>query len=139
MPIVGFDFDKIQVERNAPIEGKIKLKNNVSIKSVEKESTPVGDILKFKFEFNTTYEPKIGEMILGGAVIYKDTITKLSEILNNWKKTKKIPEEIMINLVNAILVKCNIKALSLSQEINLPPHLNLPRVTPQTDVKQFVK
>ena len=45
----------------------------------------------------------------------------------------------MVGLVNMILMKCNIRALGLSQEINLPPHLNLPKVNSQTKVEEFVK
>ncbi len=139
MPIVGFEFEKIIVERKGPIEGQVKLKNNVSIKTVEKEKTPIGDLIKFKFEFNTSYEPKIGEIVLGGSVAYKDEDAKLIKIMDEWKKTKKIPDQLMVNLINTILMKCNIRALGLSQEINLPPHLNLPKVTPQTNVEKYVK
>ena len=44
-----------------------------------------------------------------------------------------------IGLVNTILAKCNVKALSLEQEVNLPPHMNLPKVGQKTDVKKYVK
>jgi hypothetical protein len=54
----------------------------------------------------------------------------MKDILQEWKKDKKISAEIMQALFNTILAKANIKALSLAQEVNLPPHLSLPKLEP---------
>ena len=53
---------------------------------------------------------------------------KTKEILASWKKDKKVPKELMAGLLNTILTKCNIQALILSQEINLPAPIPLPKV-----------
>ena len=55
---------------------------------------------------------------------------KIKELLSSWEKDKKIPNSVMPAIFNTILAKCNVKALTLSQEINLPPHIRLPIVKP---------
>ena len=35
MPIVGFNFDKIVVEKKGPITGQVKVKNDMMIKTVD--------------------------------------------------------------------------------------------------------
>ncbi|MBI2659814.1 hypothetical protein HYX07_01495 [Candidatus Woesearchaeota archaeon] len=56
---------------------------------------------------------------------------KAKEILGNWKKDKKLPKEMMAGLLNTILTKCNVQALILSQQVNLPPPIPLPKVQVQ--------
>jgi len=55
-----------------------------------------------------------------------------------WKKDKKIPQEITANIINTVLIKSNIKTLALSQEVNLPPHLQMPRVKAKESSKDYI-
>jgi len=132
MTIVGFNFNKINVERGEPKQGNINIKNNVSIKNIEEKDLNLGkqkqSALRFLFEFTSTYEPKIGNILLGGDVLYLGEEKKTKEILDNWKKNKNIPKDIMTGILNTVLSKCNVQALILSQEVNLPPPIPLPKV-----------
>ena len=55
MTIVGFGFNKIEVEKKEGAKGKINISNNVSIKDVKETTLAVGKdnptVLKFTFEF----------------------------------------------------------------------------------------
>ena len=53
---------------------------------------------------------------------------KVKEVLDGWKKDKKLPKEIMTTILNSVLTKCNIQALILSEQINLPPPIPLPKL-----------
>ena len=48
--------------------------------------------------------------------------------MKGWKKNKAIPKEAMTAVINTALTKCNIQALILSQQVNLPPPIPLPKV-----------
>ena len=132
MPIVGFNFTKMDVERKGPLKGKIDIKNDVALKDVkEKELSIKGADQKgisFVFEFNSRYGNDIGHITLIGEILFIDNTQKVDSILKEWKKSKKIPKNIMTSLLNTALTKCNIQALILSQEINLPPPIPLPKV-----------
>ena len=130
--IVGFGFTKLSVEKNSAPKGKVDINNNVTIKDVQEDNFSLGkdkqDVLRFIFEFTSKYEPAIGTILFEGELLYLEDTKKVKEILSSWKKDKKIPKEIMAGLLNTILTKCNVQALILSQEVNLPPPIPMPKV-----------
>jgi len=142
MAIVGFNFTKINVERKEMQKGKINISNNVAIKDVKPTDISLGkekqDALKFTFEFTSRFEPKIGSILLGGDLLYLGDANKIKEVNEGWKKDKRVPKEIMGSILNTILAKCNIQALILSQEVNLPPPVPLPKVEIGTPEKQYI-
>ena len=132
MTIVGFNFTKIDAEKKESVKGKININNNVSIKEVEEKDLSLGNqkqkVLSFTFEFISKYDPDIGSIRLIGDVLFMDDAKKAKETLDGWKKDKRLPKEIMTGILNAILNKCNVQALILSEQINLPPPIPLPKV-----------
>jgi CO dehydrogenase nickel-insertion accessory protein CooC1 len=142
MPVVGFNLEKISIEKQNPITGQVKVKNNVSVKSVEEKELSLGNTnkqgLKFNFEFSIDYDPKVGNMSLKGHLLYIEDEKKVKDILKDWKKDKKISNEIMVELINTILLRCTVKTLTFAQEVNLPPHLPLPRVNQKTDTSNYI-
>ncbi len=133
MVVVGFNFTKINVERKNPLKGKVKITNNVAIKKVEVKDLALGKAkqqgLKFTFEFVTKYEPSFGEINLVGDILYMDQDKKIKEVTESWKKNKSVPKDVMAQILNNILNKCNIQALILSQQINMPAPIPLPKVS----------
>lgn len=130
--IVGFGFTKLNAEKYEAAKGKIDINNNVTIKDVLEDNFSFGkdkqSIIKFIFEFTSKYEPSVGAILFEGEVLYLEEPKKIKEILASWKKDKKISQELMTGLLNTILTKCNVQALILSQEINLPPPIPMPKV-----------
>ncbi|MBI5398297.1 hypothetical protein HZB03_02430, partial [Candidatus Woesearchaeota archaeon] len=61
MAIVGFDYNKITVEKNEGQSGKISVANSVNIKRVERNDISLGKTkqsgLKFVFEYSSIYNP----------------------------------------------------------------------------------
>ena len=131
MTIVGFNFTKVSAERNNAAKGKISINNNVTIKDVQKRDLPFGGSqagINFNFEYTSNYEPELGTITLNGEVIYMADNKKAKEIIEDWKKSKRVEKELLNQIMNNVLMKCNIQALILSQEINLPPPIMLPKV-----------
>ncbi|MEM4253768.1 MAG: hypothetical protein QXR48_00035 [Candidatus Woesearchaeota archaeon] len=132
MTVVGLQINKIVVEKLAPAKGKISVNNNVAVKDVEKTELVFGnskqDAINFTFEFKASYEPKVATMTFEGNVTYFDKPQAIEDIIKGWKKDKKVAPEIMSGVLNQILTKCNVEALLLSREVNLPPPIPMPRV-----------
>lgn len=132
MPVVGMQFSKIVVEKFAPVKGKVQVNNNVALKDVEKTDMIMGaskqNALKFHFEFTAKYEPKIADIILTGFITFFEKPEIVKEIADGWKKDKKIPKETMSNILNTVLARCNVEAMILSREVNLPPPIPLPKI-----------
>ena len=140
--IVGFGFTKLSAERNEAAKGKSDINKKVTIKEVKEDELSLGkdkqNVLRFIFEFTSKYEPSIGTILFEGELLYMEEPKKIKEILSGWKKDKKVPKELMAGLLNAILTKCNIQALILSQEINLPAPIPMPKVQIQEAEKNYI-
>ena len=70
---------------------------------------------------------------MNGNLTYMDKEEELKKLDDQWKKEKRLPVGITSLVANTILTRANIKALMLSQEVNLPPQIHLPKVEPRED------
>lgn len=133
MRIIGFNFEKIKVERKKDLRGKLEIKTNIDIEDIEKESLDIaGDVLKFSYDYVIKYEPEFAEInFKGTTLLLPDKPEDIKKILKDWKK-KKLAEETRILVFNFIMAKCNLKALQLEDDFALPPHIPLPRISRQT-------
>lgn len=141
MAIVGFSMQKIIVERKNSPKGKINIKNNVKIKKVQKSKFNFGDgreALSYSFEFSVLYEPNVGSITISGDVINLVDAKVSKDVLSKWKKEKKVDAVMLAPVLNAVLQRCNIQALILSRDINLPAPIPLPSVS-KKDAANFMK
>lgn len=137
MAIVGFEFDKIMVDKKAAGKGsRVNISTNVNITNVAQNDLKLGSSsqggVKFTFEFSSVYDPKVAKITLEGTVLYLADDKKVKAILDDWKKDKKVKKEIMSPVLNTVLTKCNIQSLILSNTVNLPPPIPMPKVSRQT-------
>ncbi len=131
MTIVKINLHKVNAERNLNSKsGQVRINNNVSLKAVEPLSFSADGKkgLKFSFAFNCSYEPDLGKIDVEGQVLYVDDEKKIEDIQKGWEKDKRIPMDIMEQIVNAALHKGNIQAIKISEDVNLPSPLPLPKV-----------
>ena len=136
MGIVSFVFDKISAEKIGKITDKVDINHNFNIKRVEKTTINLQGnkpVLKLFFDFVVNYEPNIGNVQMNGNLTYMDKEEELKKLDDQWKKEKRLPVGITSLVANTILTRANIKALMLSQEVNLPPQIHLPKVEPRED------
>ncbi len=132
MTVVGFGFTRLNVERKGLAKGKISIRNNINVKNVDTTDLSLGKNkesgLVFTVEFKSVYEPAVGEITIEGEVIYLAEAKKVKETLDKWKKEQKVENAVLGEVLNAALGKCNIQALILSRDINLPAPIPLPKV-----------
>jgi len=140
---VGFNFERILAEKKSPINKELRIKPNVVIKDVKIEEANLGGdkkqkLLKILFEYQADYQPKIGNIEISGHLLYTGVQKEIEKIVDKWKKDKKMNDDILLQFLNTVLLRCNIKALSLSQEVNLPPQLRLPTINKKVDPKDYI-
>lgn len=131
MTIVKINLHKVHAERTIGAKaGQIKINNNVSIKNVEEMDFAVEGKkgLRFTFSFNCAYEPDLGKIEVEGQILYVDTQESCMAVKASWDKDKKVPGPIMERIVNAALHKGNIQAIKISEDVNLPSPLPLPKI-----------
>ena len=131
MTIVKINLHKVVAERNLNSKvGQVQINNNVSLKDVEDMNflTDGKKGLKFTFTFNCNYEPDLGKIDVEGQVLYVEDAKKVEEIKKGWDKEKRVPLQVMEQIINAALHKGNIQAIKISEEVSLPSPLPLPKV-----------
>lgn len=131
MTIVKINLHRVLAERSLDAKGgQVKINNNVTLKNVEEMGFAVEGKkgLKFTFAFNCNYEPNLGRIEVEGQVFYIDDQKVVEDIKKGWAKDKKIPLEVMEQIINASLHKGNIQAIKISEEVSLPSPLPLPKV-----------
>ncbi|MBT4824976.1 hypothetical protein HN695_01865 [Candidatus Woesearchaeota archaeon] len=136
MTVVGFNFAKITVEKKGPTKGKVNISNNVTIEDLEESSFSIGQeeqkSLKVIFKFNSTYDPDVGYIELLGDLIFIEEKSRIKEIFETWKEKRRVDKDLMAEILNIILTRCNIQALILARDINLPSPIPLPKVKVET-------
>ncbi len=132
MGILGVNFTKLGLEKTGQIKGKVNIRNNVIITSVDKGDFTVGTakqpLLKVGFEFTVMYEPKIAKVEILGELLFLESEAQVDELQKSWQKDKSLPKDIKAALLTSIIQRANIEALILSREVGLPPPIQLPRV-----------
>jgi len=141
MRIIGLNFNKISAQKYREIDGEIKINSNLEFEDIKEDNIPIfgSDVLVFSFKNNLNYDPKIGSVDFEGKIVVliekEDKITK-KEIIKAWEK-KEINNGIRVSLLNFIMIKINIQALQLEEQLGLPYHLPMPRLDIKTKEEDF--
>lgn len=138
MPIINFAFDKVLAENKSTKDKKVaKVETRVTVDDIKEEKAGIevkDKLVRLDFMFELVYDPNVASIALGGHVDYVGPAKEVKKMLNDWTKDKQSMDfEIIKNILNLVLVRSNIKALELSQEIGLPPHMPMPLMTKQLD------
>jgi len=132
MPIIGIGLTKISAERTAMMPQKLNITNNVSLINVDKHDLSFGaskqEGVKCNFEFASKYEPDFALIKMNGEIILMEDPKKVKTIIEMWKKDKTIPPDTMTQVLGAALSKCSIQSIILSQDLNLPSPVPLPKI-----------
>lgn len=134
MPIVGLSFDSVEAKRDKEQRIRTEIKVNSvprinSVKEVTISSLGNKKVLSLAFEFVTNYNPRVGEIKIGGDLLYMTDDNK--KLLKQWEKDKKLPEKPSLEILNYLFRKCLLKVSNIAEDLQLPPPLPMPRVKPK--------
>lgn len=136
--IVNFSLSRIQAAKQKELTGNIEASNNVKITDITEQNVASfaekKSAVNIIFSYTVSYGEKIGLIEMEGKALYMIDDKEKKELLDQWKKEKKVDPKHSQKILNHILQKCNIRALSLEQEVGLPPHIPFPRVALKSEV-----
>jgi hypothetical protein len=125
MPIIGLALTKMEAKKNEEINGAVKLNSNMNITDVKEEELlalkckGLSIIFDFSIKYVTEKNKSSAEINLEGNVIYMGDDQE--KIMKDWKKDKKLPDELKMQVVRIVSEKCSKKAIMLSDDLQLPP------------------
>jgi len=130
MAIIGLNYKKIIAEKSG--SGRENMKINTGPEIVDIRKTKLQgfendmDVLSVDFRFNSVTDPDVARINIEGTIIYK--ADKPEDILKSWKNGKTMPSFAHIEIVNYLFKKVGILALQLSDTLQLPPVISMPKV-----------
>ena len=134
MKLLGFNFTKINVEKEKDSFTDLKISNSIDVSSIEEVKQEIlkskEDVLAIKFKYSVLYNPKIAKVELEGNILLSVEPSMTKEVLKKWKD-KETPEEFRMPLFNIILRKAGVQALELEDGMNLPLHMQMPLLRKQ--------
>jgi hypothetical protein len=129
MRLIGFNFDKISVERFKDRVSNLKINTNIDVSEINPVKADIlktkEEILQANFSYTVKYEPGFAEINIKGKALLSVEGKLAKEILKKWKN-KEISDEFKSFLFNIILRKSSLKSLQLEEDLNLPLHIALP-------------
>lgn len=130
MKLIGAKFLEIEAKRDPEFSGKIELKTNIQINSIEvvKESK---ETIKLLYTFEINYG-KLGLIKMKGNLFLLSN-AKTIKTIQKQKENKQYNTPEYIQLTNFIIKKASIKAFELEEELNLPIHIKLPTLSIKKD------
>jgi hypothetical protein len=136
MKIVGFNFNKINVEKIGTSSKDVKVHTQIDVSEIsEIKSNTVNTketLLGVVFYFAVDYEPNFAKIAFTGNILVLIEPDEAKKILKQWEK-KELPEEFKVNLFNIILRKSNLRALQFEEEMSIPLHMPLPSLKKKTE------
>ena len=137
MRIIGFNLTKILAERQEEDGQGIRVDQNIDIKDIKEEKIPITNnkTLKIKFTLTVTYSKDFGKIEFEGSIMTLPDEGEFKSIMDSWKD-KKIPENMKFGIFNFIMNKCNVKALHLEDEMGMPLHIPMPRLSKEIKKKE---
>jgi len=141
MPIIGLNYKKISAERKSAAKTNMKINTGPEITSIKKSKLQGFDndidVLTVGFKFKSDIEPEVATIEIEGTMVYKTD--KADEILKSWDKNKEMPSYAHMELINHIFKKTGILALQLSDIMQLPPVISMPKLEPTKPAKKQKK
>ena len=129
MKIIGFSFTKMSGERLKESADTIKVNTELDFPDIREAKSNIinskDELLEATFEYKVNYEPNLAKIVIGGKILVAVEKEEAKEVLSGWKK-KTLPEKFRTPLFNVVIKKSTLKALNLSDELNLPVHIPFP-------------
>ncbi len=131
MKLIGFNYTKINGEKNKDSVENLKVNTNIDISEINEAKNNFFKskdyLLNIKFTYTLNYSEEFAKIEIGGNILLSVENKLGKEILKKWKD-KQMPEEFKTKLFNLIIKKSNIRALDLEDTLNIPLHMPMPKV-----------
>ena len=128
----GFVLTKLKAERFEQKLEELKVETSINIDSIKEHPTNAeGKEKKYlvvSFDYQIKYSKKVADVEVGGKVFLEVDPETASDVLNKWKK-KEVSSDFKLAVFNLILMKGNIKAIQIEDELGLPTHFKLPSIS----------
>ena len=101
---------------------QVRIDHNSTVSQI---SATEKNIANIDFQYTASYG-SVGMIKLEGSLIYENDDAK--KTADEWKDTRKMPNEIASSIHTAVMHACVPEAVSIAKDLGLPPPIPLPQV-----------
>jgi len=117
---------------NTPIKG---LSININLGNVEKKD----DLLEITYIYTANYEKDAGQLTIKGLLLAREEEKRINEVLDTWKKTKKIPNDYAETVLSAVNYSGSANGTLMARVLGLTAPLIPPRIQLKQDAAKTAK
>jgi hypothetical protein len=103
MKSIGFNFNKISIEKFSDNFENLKIDTKIDILKIKEVKSnflkPEEKLIVVEFTYIINYNPEITKIEFSGNILLTDKLKIIKDILKKWKN-KKMSEDFKINLFN---------------------------------------
>ncbi|MBU0532386.1 hypothetical protein KKB44_02735 [Candidatus Micrarchaeota archaeon] len=115
----------LEVSGNRPTREPVKgLSINISLEDVAKGE----ENLEITYVYTASYNENAGEIKIKGLLMAKEEAKRVKEIVDKWKKEKKIPEDYATQVLSAVNYSGSANGTLLARVLGLTAPLIPPRI-----------
>jgi hypothetical protein len=132
MPVIGLNYTTIEARKEGGMGSReVKVNSTPMIKDIKEVQIPnlAKKALSIDFEFFTRYDPAFASIKIEGKLMY--LTPKNKEVLTEFGKSKRLPEDVSMEVLNYLFRNCLLKASILADDLQLPPPMPMPKITPK--------
>jgi hypothetical protein len=132
MAVIGLNLNSIQAKKQTSVPRQdIKVNSTPMVTGVKEIDLPnfSKKALSIDFEFMTRYEPAFASISIEGSILYLAENNK--EVVSEFTKNKKLPEKASMEVLNYLFRHCLLKASILAEDLQLPPPMPMPKISPK--------
>ena len=133
MKIRNIQLKSIEARRYTNLNerpNKFRIDHNSNITQAHDEKK--GEAI-IEFQYSASYGA-VGMIKIEGSLIYEGE--DASKIANDWKNTRKMPNQLASQLHTAVMHACVPEAVGIAKDLGLPPPIPLPQVKLGTSPKK---
>ena len=134
MPIIRHTTRLLNAEVREKLPLKLHVKNDITIRSVERTEGRSSDesvTFHMSYEFKATYNETVAEITIQGETVYVTSSETAEEIEKSWEERKALPEKVMLEVGNFCLMKAQMQAVMLANELDIQSPVRLPQIEPR--------
>lgn len=130
MAVLGLNYTGFSSKKRGNPAQKLEINTTPVITKVAKANVAAGGrsvpALGVEFSLKTSFSPDIGEQSVDGVLLYSSE--DADKVLKEWEKTKRLPADAQVEVVNYIFRTAAVKALQLADMTGFPPVITMPTV-----------
>lgn len=130
MVLVQLHFSKILAEKGKLTTKEYKVKQDLLIQKIDLKKLGNTEYIVLDFRVNVEYTPNFAMFSLEGSAVFTETEAGMKIIRETYEKKKKLPGKWGIDAMNLVMMRAHLKVLQLTQDIGVPPHIQLPLYSP---------